>query len=54
MCDEKSSASVGTAPQAHAPTRISDLERHLGRRYLEILMLVQLRLEHQQHQILKL
>jgi len=52
MCYERISASVGT--KAHALTRTSDLERHLGRLYPEVLKLVQLRLEHQQHQILKL
>jgi len=54
MCDEKISASVSTTPEAHGPTRTSNLEKHLGRLHPEILKLVQLCLEHQQHQILKL
>jgi len=47
MCDEIISASVGTTPKVHAPTRTYNLERHLGHLQPKILKLVQLCLEHQ-------
>jgi len=41
MCDEQISTLVSTTPKAHAPTRTSDLEGHLGRLHPEILKMVQ-------------
>jgi len=46
MCDEKISASGGSTPKAHAPTRTSNLKSHLSRLHPKILKRVQLRLEH--------
>jgi len=30
MCDVEVKASVGTSPKSHAPTRIFNVEKHLG------------------------
>ena len=58
MCDKKVSASIDTTPKAHTVTWISNWKRHLA---VFILIFwnwckreIMLRLEHQQHQILKL